>query len=100
MLVKFKISWGISDANMIMRKSILERVGYFDPDVQMMEDSHLITRIRRYGKFRFFSDNVVRTSPRKFEKERARRIFLNYFLSLLILKLTGRLSRRRLTNVR
>lgn len=99
-LVKFKISWGISDANMIVRKRILEHVGYFDPEVQMMEDSHLVTKIRRYGRFRFFNDNVVMTSPRKFEKEGVGNTFLNYFLSLLILKLRGKLDRRRLSNVR
>ncbi|UCD03008.1 MAG: glycosyltransferase [Candidatus Aenigmatarchaeota archaeon] len=99
-LVKLKIAWGISDANMIVRKRVLEHVGYFDPKVQMMEDSHLISRIRRYGKFRFFVDNIVMTSPRKFEKEKLRRIFFNYFISLVILKLTGKLSHKRLSNVR
>jgi glycosyltransferase involved in cell wall biosynthesis len=99
-IVRFKITWGISDANMIIRKDILERVGFFDPKVQMMEDSHLIRRIRRYGTFRFFRDNVVRTSPRRFEKEGARRIFLDYFAALVLLKLTGRLPARRLSNVR
>jgi glycosyltransferase involved in cell wall biosynthesis len=99
-IVKLKIAWGISDANMIMRKRVLEHVGYFDPKVQMMEDSHLVSRVRRYGRFRFFKDNIVMTSPRKFEKEKIRSIFFNYFTSLVILKLTGRLSRRRLSNVR
>jgi glycosyltransferase involved in cell wall biosynthesis len=99
-IVRLKITWGISDANMIMRRSILERAGYFDTHVQMMEDSHLIRKIRRYGTFRFLKYNVVRTSPRKFEQEGAKRIFLNYFISLILLKLTGRLPARRLSNVR
>ncbi len=99
-IVKLKITWGISDANMIMRKRILEHVDYFDPDVQMMEDSHLVRRIRQYGRFRFLKDNIVITSPRKFEKEGAKSIFLNYFISLILLKLKGKLRARRLSNVR
>ncbi len=99
-IVRLKITWGISDANMVIRKKVLEKVGYFDPNVQMMEDSHLMRRIRRYGTFRFFRDNAVRTSPRKFEKEGARRIFLDYFAALVLLKLTGKLPARRLSNVR
>ncbi len=99
-IVKLKITWGISDANMIMRKSVLEHVGYFDPDVQMMEDSHLIRRIRRYGRFMFLRDNAIRTSPRRFEKEGAASIFLGYLISLILLKLRGKLRARRLSSIR
>lgn len=99
-LTKLKITWGISDANMIMRKSILRKVGYFDPKVQIMEDSHLIRKIRRYGSFKFLRHNIVRTSPRRFEKEGIQRIFLNYFISLVLIKLLGRGSHKRLTTVR
>ena len=99
-IVRLKISWGISDANLIMRKSVLERVGYFDPRVQMLEDSFLMKRIRRYGKFRFLSDNTVRTSPRRFEQERVRKIFLDRFIGLMKLKLTRRLDDKRLKSVR
>ncbi len=99
-IVNLKITWGISDANMMMRKSILEKVGYFDPNVQMMEDSNLIRKIRRYGKFRFLKGTIVKTSPRKFEREGALRIFIDYFTSLMILKLRGKIRAKRLSNVR
>ena len=93
-IARLKITWGISDANMMMKKSILEKVGYFDPNVQMMEDSHLIRKIRRYGKFKYLNNNIVKTSPRRFECEGAKRIFVKYFTSLIILKITGKLRAR------
>ena len=99
-ITRLKITWGISDANMMVRKSVLEKVGYFDPKVQIMEDSFLVRKIRRYGKFRFLRKNIVRTSPRRFEKEGILRIFFKYFTSLILIKVTGKAGCKRLTTVR
>jgi len=68
--------------------------------VQMLEDSFLMKKIRRYGKFRFLSDNIVRTSPRRFEQESARKIFLDRCIGLIKLKLTHGLDGKRLNSVR
>lgn len=86
-IVKLKISWGVSDANLIIRKSVLEKVGYFDTRVQMLEDSMLMKKIRRYGKLKFLSDNIVNTSPRRLEKEGAKKVFIDRTISLIKMKL-------------
>jgi glycosyltransferase involved in cell wall biosynthesis len=99
-IVRFKIAWGVSDANLIIRKSVLDKVGGFDPAVQMMEDSHLMKRIRRYGRLKFLKGNVVRTSPRRLEREGARKVFIDRTISLIMLKIFRKLGDDRFETVR
>ncbi len=99
-IVKLKISWGVSDANLIIRKSVLEKVGYFDTRVQMLEDSMLMKRIRRYGKLRFLSDNIVKTSPRRLEKEGAKKVFIDRTISLIKMKLLHRVGDEKFEAIR
>jgi glycosyltransferase involved in cell wall biosynthesis len=99
-IVKLKISWGVSDANLIIRKGVLEKVGYFDPRVQMLEDSLLMKKIRKYGKLKFLSDNIVKTSPRRLEKEGAKKVFIDRTISLIKLKILHRLGAERFETVR
>jgi len=99
-IVKLKISWGVSDANLIMRKNVLEKVGYFDPRVQMLEDSWLMKKIRRYGKLKFLNDNIVKTSPRRLKKEGAKKVFIDRTISLLKLKIFHKLGDERFETVR
>ena len=99
-IVKLKISWGVSDANLVVRRKVLEKVGYFDPRVQMHEDSWLMRKIRRYGKLRFLGDNIVRTSPRRLEQEGAKKVFIDRTISLIKLKLLHRLGDDRFEEVR
>ncbi len=99
-IIKLKISWGVSDANLIMRKKVLENVGYFDPRVQMLEDSWLMKKIRRYGKLKFLNDNIVKTSPRRLKKEGAKKVFIDRTISLLKLKIFHKLGDERFETVR
>ncbi|MBN2331462.1 MAG: glycosyltransferase [Candidatus Aenigmarchaeota archaeon] len=99
-IVKLKIAWGVSDANLIIRKSILDKVGYFDTEVQMMEDSMLMRKIRKYGKLKFLSDNIVKTSPRRLEKEGAKKVFIDRTVSLIKMKLLHRVGDEKFEAVR
>jgi len=99
-LVKLKLSWGISDANMIMRKKILERVGYFDPNVKMLEDSWLFKRIRRYGKIKFLRNNIVKTSVRRVAKEGKKRILADRTIALVKMKVFKSVGDERFKTVR
>jgi len=91
-LVRSKISWGVSDANMMIRRDVLERVGLFDPRVQMLEDSWLLRRIRRYGKIKFINQNIVRTSARRLERTGIVRVFVERTVAMLKLKAFHRLG--------
>ncbi len=99
-IVKLKISWGVSDANLIVRKSVLEKVGYFDTRVQMLEDSMLMKKIRRYGRLKFLSDNIVKTSPRRLEREGAKKVFIDRTISLIKMKLLHRVGDEKFEAVR
>jgi hypothetical protein len=66
----------------------------------MLEDSFLMQKIRKYGKFVFLNDNVVRTSPRRLEREGAKKVFIDRTISLIMLKIFRRLGDERFETVR
>jgi len=91
-LVGLKLSWGVSDANLLVRRSVLERVGLFDPRVQMLEDSWLLGKIRRYGKIKFINHNYIKTSARRLESSGIAKVFAERTLAMLKLKIFHRLG--------
>jgi len=91
-LVKLKLSWGVSDANMMIRRDVIERVGLFDPRVQMLEDSWLLKKIRKYGRITFINHNVVKTSVRRLEKSGIVKVFAERAIAMLKLKIFHRLG--------
>jgi len=91
-LVRLKLSWGVSDANLLVRRSVLERAGLFDPRVQMLEDSWLLRKIRRYGKIKFINHNYIKTSARRLERSGIAKVFVERTAAMLKLKIFHRLG--------
>jgi hypothetical protein len=60
----------------------------------------LMKRIRKYGKLKFLSDNIVKTSPRRLEKEGAKKVFIDRTISLIKLKIFHRVGDERFETVR
>jgi glycosyltransferase involved in cell wall biosynthesis len=100
MLVMIKLPWGVSDANLMVRKSVLQRVNYFDPDVQMLEDSLLMKKMKRYGKIKFLKNNIVKTSVRRIEQEGVKKVFIDRLVAMLRLKIFQKVGVERFETVR
>lgn len=66
--------------NNLIRASVLEKVGGFDmsPDFYG-EDTKTAKSISKHGKIVFYSNNVMKTSARRFKKEGFLKVSIKYF---------------------
>ena len=63
-LSKLGIPYVVAD-NMAIRADIFRKIGGFDTDMVTAEDTYLIKKARRYGKFKFVKDAPVYISMRR-----------------------------------
>jgi glycosyltransferase involved in cell wall biosynthesis len=58
----------IQGANCMLRRDVLEKVGYFDPSVKVFEENGLFRKIKKHGKVRFVTSNPIRASGRRIDE--------------------------------
>lgn len=63
-LSEIGIPYVVAD-NMAIRADIFRRIGGFDTDMVTAEDTYLIKKARKYGKFKFVKDAPVHISMRR-----------------------------------
>lgn len=75
---------GSIGGNFAVVKSFFEKVGGFDEKYPLYgDDTDLPSRLRKFGRVRFFSDLIVESSARRLEKEGALRTCLKYVLNVI-----------------
>jgi glycosyltransferase involved in cell wall biosynthesis len=73
------LTWHISGANMAIWRWAFERIGGFDPTVNLGADVDLHLRLRRIGKVIVNHSFAVPTSSRRFAYSFFRTVWRNYF---------------------
>ena len=63
--IRLGLSFVIQGANFMVRKEIMERVGYFDPSIEVFEENGLFRKIKKMGKLKFVTSNPIRASTRR-----------------------------------
>jgi len=53
---------------MFIRKDIFEKIGGFNPRIQIAEEQELVRKAMKYGRFFFFLDQCVIEHPRRIQK--------------------------------
>lgn len=88
-----------SSGVIICWKDQFMRVGGFDECLEVRENSHLIKRLLRFGRYRYVGDVRATTSMRRYERRGVTRLFW-LWLSLWFQSLFVDLHRRRYETVR
>ena len=68
---------------MLIRRSVFERVGGFNPHVIVAEEQELVRRASRFGRYRFLLDFYVLENPRRLERWGRLRLYLVWFKGML-----------------
>ena len=68
---------------MLIRRSVFERVGGFNPKVIVAEEQELIRRASLFGRYRFLLDFYVLENPRRLERWGRLRLYLVWFKGML-----------------
>jgi len=76
----------IQGANVMMRKDLFARVGYFDPDVEVFEENGFFKKIRKLGRVKFIARNPIKASGRRVDE--CGKLHLVLFGLMQMLKLT------------
>lgn len=63
-----------SSGVMLCWKDTFMKVGGFDEDLEMRENSHLMTRLKRFGRYRYIGAVGATTSMRRYEQRGFRRV--------------------------
>jgi GT2 family glycosyltransferase len=53
----------------VMRKEVFERIGGYNPNIYVAEDTELFSRLVKHGRLKFFNDLHVYESTRRYRKE-------------------------------
>ncbi len=82
--VSSKIRLGGAHGNcMLMRRSVFERVGGFNPDIIVAEEQDLVRRALRYGRYLFLLDFYVVENPRRLRKWGRFRLYVAWSIGML-----------------
>ncbi len=71
----------------IVRRSVFDEVGGYNPDLVAGEDFDLYSRIRRKGKIRFLRGRYVYESPRRYRRFGYHRVAFDWFRNAVSVKL-------------
>lgn len=66
--IKTGLWFVVQGANCMFRRDILEKVGYFDPNVELFEENGFFKRIRKMGKIKFLKRNFIKASTRRVDE--------------------------------
>jgi len=67
----------------IVRKNIFFQLGGYDENIAAGEDFELFSRLRRYGKIKFLSSQVIYESPRRYRKYGYLKIIFLWFINAI-----------------
>lgn len=84
------------DQSLFVRKDIFEKVNGFDERLLLLEDQEIISRLRKYARFKVMP-HYVTTSARKYQQHGVYKIQGGYFLIYGLYRL--RVSQQRLVQV-
>jgi glycosyltransferase involved in cell wall biosynthesis len=68
---------------MLIRRSVFERIGGFNPNVIVAEEQELVRRASLFGRYRFLLDFYVLENPRRLEKWGRLRLYIVWFKGML-----------------
>jgi glycosyltransferase involved in cell wall biosynthesis len=68
MCIRLGLWFVIQGANFIVKRNVMERAGYFDPDVEVFEENGLFRKINKMGKVKFISRNPIKASTRRVDE--------------------------------
>jgi len=78
---------------MLIRRSVFERVGGFNPNVIVAEEQELIRRALSFGRYRFLLDFYVLENPRRLKRWGRLRLYLVWFKGMFTSFWAGRKQR-------
>jgi glycosyltransferase involved in cell wall biosynthesis len=88
-----------SSGVIICWKKHFDRVGGFDERLELRENSELIRRLKRFGRYRYIGATTATTSMRRYERRGVKRIIW-LWIKLWFLSLFSDLSHRKYESVR
>lgn len=68
---------------MLMRRSVFQKVGGFNPDIIVAEEQDLVRRALRYGRYLFLLDFYVVENPRRLQKWGRFRLYVAWSIGML-----------------
>lgn len=81
--VSSKLGLGGAHGNfMLIRRSVFERVGGFNPNIIVAEEQELIRRAIKFGRYVFLLDFCVVENPRRLRKWGRLRLYLAWFTGM------------------
>jgi len=89
--VSCKLRLGGAHGNcMLMRRSVFERIGGFNPKIIVAEEQELVRRALRFGRYIFLLDFYVVENPRRLRKWGRLRLHTAWFTGMLTSFRAGR----------
>jgi len=88
----FKI-YQFSGQNCAYRRSVFSKIGGFNEEMSMLEDTEISNRISKKGKCVHITDNWVESSPRRFHKKGYLRVLMTFLRNYFVLLVLHRLPR-------
>lgn len=65
-----RLGWSHSIGGFLfVRRELHERIGGFDPEVQVAEDQDYVLRLSRFGRYRFTRRPIVEIAARRFDEQ-------------------------------
>jgi len=67
---------------MLIRRTVFERIGGFNPNIIVAEEQELVRRASRFGRYVFLLDNCVVENPRRLQKWGRLRLYRAWFTGM------------------
>jgi len=73
----------------LVKKELHERIGGFDEEIEILEDTEYVRRALKIGKFGMLKSTKIFYSERRLEKEGRAKVYLKYLLAYFYLLFFG-----------
>jgi len=67
---------------MLIRRSVFERIGGFNPNIIVAEEQELVRRASKFGKYIFLLDHCVVENPRRLQKWGRLKLYKAWFIGM------------------
>jgi GT2 family glycosyltransferase len=67
---------------MLIRRTVFERIGGFNPNIIVAEEQELVRRASKFGRYIFLLDHYVVENPRRLQKWGRLRLYEAWFIGM------------------